>query len=182
MQCGGRMPIMTASRPSSLSTQASAKSVGRASMQPYPLYDYAIYMLRWCTLFCFIPLLLAQNDDVRAVLTHSEEAWNRGDLPAFASYYDDSPETTFVGREVVRGGVQAILGRYRKAYPTREAMGTLSFSNVDVRMLAPDLALATGEFHLERTAAGGGNASGRYTLILRKRPSGWKIIHDHTSS
>jgi uncharacterized protein (TIGR02246 family) len=139
-------------------------------------------MFRWCTLFCLLPLLLAQSDDVRAVLTHSEEAWNRGDLAAFASYYDDSPETTFVGREVVRGGVQAILGRYRKAYPTREAMGTLSFSNVDVRVLAPDLALVTGEFQLERTAAGGGNAAGRYTLILRKTPSGWKIIHDHTSS
>lgn len=132
-------------------------------------------------MLCWIPLLLAQSDDVRAVLTRSQEAWNRGDLAAFASYYDDSPETTFVGREVVRGGVQAMLARYRKAYPTREAMGTLTFSNVDVRALAPDLALVTGEFHLERTAPGGGNSSGRYTLILRKTPAGWKIIHDHTS-
>jgi uncharacterized protein (TIGR02246 family) len=139
-------------------------------------------MLRWCTLICFVPLLLAQSDDIRAVLTHSEEAWNRGDLAAFASYYDDSPDTTFIGRQVVRGGVQAILDRYRKAYPTREAMGTLSFTNVEVRMLAADVALVMGEFHLTRSAAGGGDASGRYTLILRKTPSGWKIIHDHTSS
>ncbi|MGD0362859.1 MAG: SgcJ/EcaC family oxidoreductase [Bryobacteraceae bacterium] len=138
-------------------------------------------MLRLCTLLCFVPLLPAQSEDIRAVLTHSEEAWNRGDLPAFASYYDDSPETTFVGRDVVKGGVQAILGRYRKAYPTREAMGTLSFSDVGVRMLTADFALVTGEFHLERSAAGGGNASGRYTLILRKAADGWKIIHDHTS-
>jgi uncharacterized protein (TIGR02246 family) len=143
---------------------------------------YPFDMLRWCLILCCSPLLLAQSDDVRAVLTHSEEAWNRGDLAAFASYYDDSPDTTFVGREVVRGGVQAILARYRKAYPTREAMGTLSFSNVGERTLAPDLVLVTGEFHLERTAAGGGNASGRYTLILRKTAGGWKIIHDHTSS
>jgi uncharacterized protein (TIGR02246 family) len=138
-------------------------------------------MFRWCVLFCSIPLLLAQSDDVRAVLTHSQEAWNRGDLAAFASYYEDSPETTFIGREVVHGGVQAILDRYRKAYPTHDAMGTLAFSNIAVRMLAPNLALVTGEFHLERTAAGGGNAAGRYTLILRKTPAGWKIIHDHTS-
>ena len=144
--------------------------------------NYAISMFRWLTLLSFIPLLLAQTDDIRAVMTHSEEAWNRGDLPAFAAYYDDSPETTFIGKEVVRGGVQAILARYRKAYPTRDAMGTLSFSNIDVRTLAPDLALVTGEFHLERTVAGGGNASGRYTLVLRKRPGGWKIIHDHTSN
>ena len=138
-------------------------------------------MFRWCTLFCYIPLLLAQTDDVRAVLQHSEEAWNRGDLAAFASYYEDSPETTFIGREVVRGGVEAILERYRRTYPTRESMGKLAFSNVEVRTLAPGVALVTGEFHLERTAAGGGNAAGRYTLILRKTPAGWKIIHDHTS-
>ena len=143
-------------------------------------------MIRWVTLLCFALLLpaqvsLAQQEDIRAILTHSQEAWNRGDLPAFASYYDDSPETTFVGKEVVRGGVPAILARYRKAYPTREAMGTLSFSNIDVRMLAEDLALVIGEFHLERNTAGGGNASGRYTLILRKLPAGWRIIHDHSS-
>jgi len=138
-------------------------------------------MFRWCALFFYIPLLFAQTEDVRAVLRHSEEAWNRGDLAAFASYYDDSPETTFIGREVVRGGVQAILERYRRAYPTREAMGKLAFSNVEVRTLAPGVALVTGEFHLERTAAGGGDATGHYTLILRKTLSGWKIIHDHTS-
>lgn len=138
-------------------------------------------MFRWCLLLCSLPLLFAQSDDIRALLKNSEEAWNRGDLVAFASYYEDSPETTFVGREVVRGGVQAILERYRRTYPTRESMGTLAFSNVVVRGLAPDLALATGEFHLQRTAAGGGGAAGKYTLILRRTSSGWKIIHDHTS-
>ncbi|MGO4881093.1 MAG: YybH family protein [Bryobacteraceae bacterium] len=82
----------------------------------------------------------------------------------------------------MHGGVAAILARYRKAYPTREAMGTLSFSNIAVRMLAPDVALVTGEYHLARSAAGGGDAAGHYTLILRKTSAGWKIIHDHTSS
>jgi uncharacterized protein (TIGR02246 family) len=138
-------------------------------------------MLRWIVLFCWVPLLGGQAEGVRAVLKHSEEAWNRGDLAAFAAYYEDSPQTTFVGREVVRGGVQAILERYRRAYPNRESMGTLTFSNIAVRTLAPNLALVTGEFHLERTAAGGGNAYGRYTLVLRKSTAGWKVIHDHTS-
>jgi len=141
-------------------------------------------MCRFVLLLCSIPLLYAQGgaaSDVRDVLKRSEEAWNRGDLAAFASYYEDSPDTTFIGREVVKGGVQAILGRYQKHYPTREMMGTLTFSNVDVRMLAPDVALVVGEFHLERTAAGGGNSAGHYTLILRKTAAGWRIIHDHTS-
>ena len=139
-------------------------------------------MIRWLVLMCCTPLLLAQSPEIRAILKDSETAWNRGDLATFASYYDDSPETTFIGREVVRGGTQAILDRYRRAYPTREAMGSLTFSDIEVRPLAPGVALATGKFELKRSAAGGGDASGRFTLILRQGPSGWKIIHDHTSS
>lgn len=128
------------------------------------------------------PLLLAQNAEIQTILKDSETAWNRGDLVAFASYYEDSPDTTFIGREVVHGGTKAILDRYRRAYPTRDAMGTLTFSEIAVRPLAQGLALATGKFELKRTAAGGGDTSGRFTLILRQTPSGWKIIHDHTSS
>ena len=132
-------------------------------------------------LLCCAPLLFAQGDEVRKLLKDSEDAWNRGDLVTFSSYYDDSPETTFIGREVVRGGVEAILGRYRRAYPTRDAMGTLEFSEIAVRPLAEGVALATGKFTLRRTAAGGGDASGRFTLILQRKSGKWKIIHDHTS-
>lgn len=139
-------------------------------------------MVRCLLLLCCAPLLFAQKTEVERVLADSQAAWNRGDLPAFASYYEDSPDTTFIGKEVVRGGVAAILERYRRSYPTREAMGTLTFSEITVRPLADGVSLATGKFALARTAAGGGPASGRFTLILRRTQAGWKIIHDHTSS
>jgi uncharacterized protein (TIGR02246 family) len=139
-------------------------------------------MIRWLLLLCSTPLLFAQDAEIRTVMKDSEIAWNRGDLVAFASYYEDSTETTFIGRDVTRGGTKAILDRYRRSYPTPEAMGTLTFSELEVRPLADGLALTTGKFALKRTAAGGGDASGRFTLIFRRTPSGWKIIHDHTSS
>ncbi|SPE31255.1 conserved exported hypothetical protein [Candidatus Sulfopaludibacter sp. SbA3] len=139
-------------------------------------------MLRWLLLFCCAPLLFAQSDAIRKMMDDSAEAWNRGDLPAFASYYDDSPQTTFMGRDIVRGGTQAILERYRQAYPSREAMGTLVFSEIEVRPLAEGVALVTGRYELKRTASGGGAAWGRYTLIVRRTAGGWKIIHDHTTS
>ena len=132
-------------------------------------------------LLCSAPLLFAQDAEIRKVLSDSEVAWNRGDLETFAGYYEDSAETTFIGKEVVRGGTAAILDRYRRAYPTREKMGTLTFTEIVVRPLSDGLALATGKYNLKRTAAGGGDASGRFTLILRRTPKGWKIIHDHTS-
>jgi len=138
-------------------------------------------MLRFLLLVCCAAVLPAQTADIEKVMKDSEAAWNRGDLPAFASYYEDSPETTFMGREVVRGGVQAILARYRRSYPTREAMGDLTFSELTVRPLADGVALVTGRFALKRTAAGGGDSSGRFTLVFKKTAAGWKIIHDHTS-
>jgi uncharacterized protein (TIGR02246 family) len=138
-------------------------------------------MLRAIALVCFAPLLVAQTHEVETILKDSETAWNRGDLGAFASYYEDSPDTTFIGREVTRGGVAAILARYRRAYPTREAMGTLAFTEIEVRPLADGVALATGKYNLQRTSAAGGNTSGRFTLILKRTSAGWKIIHDHTS-
>ena len=134
-----------------------------------------------CWTIVFMPPLCAQREEVQAMLKNSEAAWNRGDLVAFSADYEDSPETTFIGRDVVRGGTQAILGRYRQRYPNREAMGTLTFSEIEARPLAAGLALASGKYTLKRTAAGGGDASGRFTLVLRKTPSGWKIIHDHSS-
>ena len=89
------------------------------------------------------------------MLKNSEAAWNRGDMAAFASDYEDAPTTTFVGREVTRGGVDAILARYRRSYPTAETRGTLTFSEIEVRPLGEGYALALGRFALKRTPAGG---------------------------
>ena len=127
------------------------------------------------------PLVFAQGDEIRAMLKNSEAAWNRGDLATFASDYEDAPTTTFVGRELTRGGVDAILARYKKGYPTPEALGTLTFSEIEVRPLGEGDALALGRFALKRTAAGGGDAAGRFTLVLKRTAKGWKIVHDHSS-
>jgi len=120
-------------------------------------------------------------DEIRAMLKSSEAAWNRGDLAAFATDYEDAPTTTFVGRELTRGDNAAILARYQRSYPTDEARGQLTFSEIEARPLGSGYALALGRFALKRTAAGGGDASGRFTLVLRRTKGGWKIIHDHSS-
>ena len=83
---------------------------------------------------------------------------------------------------MTKGGTAAILARYQRGYPTKEKMGTLTFSELAVRVLTPDLALVNGRFALKRTAEGGGDTSGRFTLVFKKTKAGWKIIHDHSSS
>lgn len=130
-----------------------------------------------------LPALHAQTPDaaIRHVLSTQVAAWNRGDIPAFMQGYADSPRTTFIGK-TVEHGYAMILARYQRAYSTPAAMGHLDFTDLDVRMLGPDHAVVTGRFHLTRSAAGGGDASGVFSLVFEKEPAGWKIILDHTSS
>jgi uncharacterized protein (TIGR02246 family) len=120
------------------------------------------------------------EDAIRQVLAQQQEAWNRGDIPAFMQGYEDSPSTTFVGAAVTRG-YQPVLKNYEKRYPTRDAMGALTFSELEIHSMGAEYASVLGRFSLKRNAAGGGDRNGRFTLILRKTKSGWKIIHDHTS-
>lgn len=115
-------------------------------------------------------------------MLHQQEAdWNRGDLDTFATGYKDSPDILFIGRTIHRGYAE-MLATYHKAFPTRAAMGTLSFSDLEVQPLDARFATVTGRFHLERTAAGGGEASGYYLLVVEKTPSGWKIVRDDSTN
>ena len=129
----------------------------------------------------FVPSLHAQTDAVKQVLTDQEAAWNRGDIVTFMKGYADSPQTTFIG-STIEHGYRSILERYRKKYATREAMAHLDFTDLAVRMLGPEYAVVTGHFHLARSAAGGGDASGIFSLVFKKEAAGWKIILDHTSA
>jgi uncharacterized protein (TIGR02246 family) len=131
----------------------------------------------------------AANGDeakIRELMTTQTADWNSGDVDAFMKAYEDSPETTFIGMQV-RKGYQPILKRYKEAYQGKAQMGTLTFSDLDVRVLsgacAKDaLALVTGKFHLQRAEKGEATKDdGVFSLVWRKGPQGWKIVLDHTS-
>jgi uncharacterized protein (TIGR02246 family) len=132
-------------------------------------------------LLLFALLAASPESEIRKVLDDQMLAWNRGDIPAFMSGYENSPDTTFVGAEVSKG-YAAVLERYRQKYSSKAKMGTLRFSDLEVRMLGADYANAIGRFHLDRTKEAGGAANGIFTLLFRRTPAGWKIIVDHTSS
>jgi uncharacterized protein (TIGR02246 family) len=123
----------------------------------------------------------ADEAGIRAVLTKQATDWNSGNLDAFAAGYKNSHDILFIG-STVRRGYDGMIASYRKNYPNKSAMGVLSFTNVEVHPLDAHFATVIGNFHLERTAAGGGNADGFYSLVLEKTPTGWKIILDHTTS
>ena len=117
--------------------------------------------------------------DVRAVLDAQVAAWNRGDIEGFMDGYARSDETVFVSGDHVTHGWQTVLERYKKGYDSREKMGHLDFSELEIKSLGRDTAVAMGRWQLTRASD---TPHGRFTLILRRTPQGWRIIHDHTSS
>ena len=116
---------------------------------------------------------------IRKMIEQQQAAWNRKDLEAFMSGYWNSPDLTFFSGAREANGWQAALDRYKKAYQgAGHEMGRLEFANLRIEMLCPDAAFVRGEFRL--TMSDGKKPQGLFTLILRKFPEGWKIVHDHS--
>lgn len=143
-------------------------------------------------LFAFsTPLLLAQAPnqfytatrlqlDVTKVLLAQQRAWNSGDLDGYLVYYKDSPDTQAVLGSFARGH-DAIRNAFRLNFPSREAMGALEQTEIEVRPLGDNFALATGRYHLNRSRKGGGDAEGTFTQVFEKTASGWQIILSETT-
>jgi ketosteroid isomerase-like protein len=129
-------------------------------------------------------LVHASPDDSKSAAEHvllaQQDAWNRHDLDGFMSGYWNSPELTFFSGAKQTSGWQATIERYRTTYdsPGHE-MGKLEFSSLRIEALGPDAAFVRGAWKL--TLSDGKTPHGIFTLVFRKFPEGWKIIHDHTS-
>jgi ketosteroid isomerase-like protein len=93
--------------------------------------------------------------------------------------YERSDTTTFVSGDEITRGWQTVLDRYKQRYSSPEKMGTLSFSELEIQPVSPSYALADGRWQLNRA---GDSPHGRFTLLLRETSSGWRIIHDTTTS
>jgi len=133
---------------------------------------------------------LAQNEhssprDVRSsveqVLRNQQDAWNRHDLDSFMAGYRNSKDLTFFSGAQRTSGWQGALDRYRKNYQNDgKEMGRLEFRALQIEPLGDNAAFVRGEYHL--TMSDGKTPHGLFTLIFRRFPEGWKIVHDHTAA
>jgi beta-aspartyl-peptidase (threonine type) len=117
---------------------------------------------------------------IQHVLDAQVAAWNRHDLEGFMAGYWHSPELTFYSGKDAYSGWQAAFERYRKRYQAEgpDKMGTLSFADLKIDLLGPDSALVRGRWKLVTSKEPLG---GLFTLLFKKKPEGWRIVHDHTS-
>jgi len=117
--------------------------------------------------------------EIRAVMSAQAAAWNRGDIDGFMNGYARSRSTIFVSEDAVRRGWETVRARYKKKYSDRGKMGQLTFSDLEITPLSSDTAVVLGRWKLKRAQDW---PHGRFTLIFRRLPEGWRIVHDHTSA
>ncbi len=128
---------------------------------------------------------------VEALLKTQSEAWNRGDLDTFTSVYAE--DASFLSPTGLTQGRQQVLERYRRRYPDRKAMGTLSLEIIEVRPaqgieVTPLADARPSRVHGLSVAArwklaypdqpGKKTAEGLTLLVLRPRGKSWEIVED----
>ncbi len=140
--------------------------------------------------FCTLPLIGQAGDQlytatqeqlaVTKVIIAQENAWNRADLDGYLAHFKDAPDTQVLLAGPVRG-IANVRAMFHLNFPNKESMGTMENSEVEVRELGENFALATGKYKLMRSKKGGGNTEGVFTEIFEKTPRGWRVIFNETT-
>ena len=122
----------------------------------------------------------ADRQALQALIDHQQAAWNRGDLPGYMEGYARVPQLVFTSGGKIRRGWDQTLAAYQKRYGgDRAGMGQLQFQVLEVQNTGADGAVMLGRWRLEGTPEAG---AGVFSIVFERRPEGWRIVHDHTSS
>ncbi len=120
------------------------------------------------------------QEGIKHLLVTQIEAWNHGNLEGFMQGYWQSPDLTFFSGTSVTRGWDPTLARYKQRYQSEgREMGHLDFQDLNIDLLSGRSAVVTGKWQL--TMQDGKQPHGLFTLIIKRMPDGWKIVHDHTS-
>jgi len=119
----------------------------------------------------------SDESKIRELIQQQASDWNAGNIDAFMKVYWKSDQLTFSSGGDVTRGFDATLQRYKERYPTSEKMGKLTFTDLEFLPLGNSAMQVLGVWKLDRMEP----MEGKFTLVFRRFPEGWKIVHDHTS-
>ena len=121
--------------------------------------------------------------DVKAIIHETAKRWNSQDFASVLELWDpDEPAPTYLAEEQAQWfiGWERLRGYLDPPRPSpaveaiREEM-----SNIHVKLIAPDLAIAVWDMHFEMKIIGT-NPIGedvRVSAVLRRTNAGWRYIH-----
>jgi ketosteroid isomerase-like protein len=116
---------------------------------------------------------------IQSMLDSSAAGWNAGKLDAFMFTYAKDSATTFMTPRGPLYGYDAIRERYAPRFEPGAVRDWLTFTDLVVRPLDRDYAIASARYVLTRGDSV--TATGPFTVVLRRQREGWRMIHDHTT-
>jgi ketosteroid isomerase-like protein len=116
--------------------------------------------------------------EVTAMLATSARAWNRGDLDAFMSDYYPGERTSYVTSRGLIHDPARIRERYAPRFAPGGVHDSLSFENVEVDPLAPDVVHVIAWYVLSRGDST--VARGPTSLVMLRHDGRLRIVHDHS--
>lgn len=137
-----------------------------------------LFVLSFCSCMFFSN---AQNKDETAIINMlklQETAWNEGNLEKFMIGYWQSDSLMFIGKSGPTYGYDKTLANYKKGYPDTAHMGKFTSTIISLKKLSVEYYFVTGKWFLKRSV---GDATGYYTLLLRKIKGKWVVVADHSS-
>ncbi|MBA4406400.1 DUF4440 domain-containing protein [bacterium] len=122
---------------------------------------------------------ISENDKtlIMKVLEDQRICWNNGNLAGYMEGYWKSDSTRFMGKNGISYGWNATFESYKKGYPDKATMGTLTFKVISLEQLNGNSAFMIGKWDLDRKAKVGGY----FSLIWKKVNGKWVIATDHSS-
>ena len=118
------------------------------------------------------------ESDIKAVMKMQEQAWSDGDVYQFMEGYWKSENLSFVGKSGINKGWETTLNNYIKGYPSKDAMGKLTFDVLEMNRISRDAYHMIGRYTLVRKVD---KPTGLFTLIWKYIDGQWLIVSDHTS-
>ena len=115
---------------------------------------------------------------IKSMLSKQEAAWNTGNLENFMKGYWVNDSLLFIGKSGPKYGYQTTLENYKKGYPDTAHMGKFTSTILSIKRLSLDYYYIVGKWFLKRSV---GDATGYYTLLIRKIKGEWVIVADHSS-
>ena len=133
-----------------------------------------------CLLGCTRRFAPADRQSLQTLIDNQQDAWNRGDLAGYMDGYARTPDLVFTSGNRIRRGWDETMAAYQKRYGGSGAgMGHLAMDVIEVQPVGSDGAVLLGRWRLTETPQAGG---GVFSVVAERRPEGWRIVHDHTSS
>lgn len=115
---------------------------------------------------------------IQTILESHEAAWNAGDIQSLLSGYKNDENLRYAsGAEVLRG-YNAVRARFLREYPDVDAMGSLSFDEIEVTPLSTSKVMTFGRWRIQKKS---GTVEGLFTLLFDSSDGQWLIVNDHTS-